>query len=191
MCGYLHGNYGSAFGFTGDGTCFKAFCDQAGQPFGTAKQINQSGHIIGAHIHHRAAAILIIKLRRGMPALMSVADHLRCCAYGPADKAIVNELTAGLDCRPHEGIRRSCQQKAFFLCQSNEFFSFFKGGSQRFFTVNMLSGQKSRLRGFIMFKRPCEVQDDFNILILKHFFHRRVGFGNSIFLLCLFHFFGD
>ena len=126
-----------------------------------------------------------------MPALMSVADHLRCCTDGAADKAVINQFTAGLDSGTQEGIGSASQQKAFFLCQSNEFFSFFKGGSQRFFTVNMLSGQKSRLRGFIMFKRPCEIQDDFNILILKHFFHRRVGFGNSIFLLRLFHFFGD
>ena len=47
------------------------------------------------------------------------------------------------------------------------------------------SRQKSRFGGGIMFKGAGEVKDDFHLLILKHFFHRGIGFGDSIFFLGL------
>ena len=82
---------------------------------------DQRGQVVGAHVEHRAAADLVVELRIGVPALVTVADHEGGGGHGFANRAVVDQLAAGLDAGAQEGVRRAADSQAL-LCGDLEHF---------------------------------------------------------------------
>ena len=74
--------------------------------FNRPEQRNQRSQIVRPHIEHRPAALFVIESGIRMPALMTVAHHEGRCPDRLADRALVDQLAAGLQSATQKRVRR-------------------------------------------------------------------------------------
>ncbi|MNC28083.1 hypothetical protein D3C75_762750 [compost metagenome] len=98
-----------------------------------------------------------------MPALMPVADHEGRSSYRLTDKAVVNQLAAGLDSRTQEGVGGTAEHQPFFRSQLHQLLPVRKRKRQRLLDIDMLTGQQRLLAYVEMPFRRSQIDHNLNI----------------------------
>ncbi len=170
----------------GDDALVEGFLRHAHHALDFAQQVHQRGDIVGTHVHHRAAAALVVEVRVGMPGLMPMTDHGNIRAHHIADHAVVNELAAGLNACTHEGVRCAADVQVLLFCYGEDFRGFLHVHRQRLFGINVLARQQ---RGFThpeMLIGARDVQHHLHLGVCKGFVHILVDFyALAVKALCL------
>ena len=115
-----------------------------------------------------------------MPSLGAAADHVDAAAENIADVSVLDEAAAGLYSSAEEGIGRSAEANALFLCEADELLALLKRCGKRLFGVHVLSRLKSRLCYRVMVVRFGDVEHDIDIVIRKKLVHIVVKLGDVI-----------
>ena len=173
---HIHLNLFAVVGLRGDGALREGGLGKALKGVHLSQQMHQCRHVIGAHVHHGAAAPLVIKFRVRMPGFVAMADHGALRADHISDHAVVDELAAGLNARAHESIRCAAHVQAGFPGQFNELVAFFHVRRQGLFGKHVLPVQKRLLGHLVMLVGPGDVQHHVHLRVIEGFVHVLIDF---------------
>ena len=156
--------------------------DHTAQPLDSAHEVDQGGDVVGAHVHHGAAAVLVEELGIGMPALGASAHHEGRSPHDLPDSPLVDELTAGLDARAQEGVGCAADHKTALLRQLHQLHALLPGSPQRLFGVDVLPRQQSGLGDLVVLVGAGEIQHDIHLGIGEQLVHIFVELGDTVLL---------
>ncbi len=126
------------------------------------EQIDEVGHVIGAHVEHRPAAVEVVEAGIGVPALMARTHEERRAADRAADQAVVDACARGLVRAAEERVRRAAEPQALRRRRLDQPTRFGDVDAERLFRVDMLAGGDRHQADLDMRLRYREVEDDFD-----------------------------
>ena len=128
--------------------------------FDRPEQIDQVGHVIGAHVEHRPAAGQIVEGGVGVPAFVAGAHEEGGPADRPTDHALVDALSRGLVRAAEKRVGRAAEPQGFASGRLNEAARLGDIDAERLFRMNMLAGGEGPQADLDMRGRHGEVEDD-------------------------------
>ena len=137
--GHLHRDARSLQRLAGDQAFAPRARGDAGDALDRAEQVDEIGDVVGAHVEHRAAAGGIVERRARMPALMSRAHEERRAGDRRADRALVDQLAAGLVGAAEKRIGRAADAHALRLRRSDELAALGDGDAERLLRMDVLA----------------------------------------------------
>ena len=158
---HLHGNHRALQRLAGDRPLGAGARRDARDPCNRADQVHESGDVVGAHVEHRAATFGVVEGRVRMPALMAGAHEEGAAGNGPADRALVDELAAGLMRAAEEGVGRAADaQRRAPSPSAMSVRASAVVDAERLFRMDVLAGCERFQADLDVGRRDGEIDDD-------------------------------
>src|SRR5262249_6114049 len=103
-----------------DGAFRKCDTSRTSDPLYGTQQTDQRRQIVRAHIEHGSAAVVVVKRRVGMPALVAVAEHKCRRCNRLADGAVIDEHAAGLQSSAHKSVWSGADANSSIFRQTHQ-----------------------------------------------------------------------
>gem|GEM_PF-1760816 len=127
------------------GTCRPGRHIETGDLADGAEERDHCCQVVGTHVSHRAATLLIIEQGIRVPILVTGRHKVDGKPDNLTNSVFVNELATGLNARAKESLRSTAYQQIALLCHLDKDIGFFLCLYQRFLAIDMLASLQNAL----------------------------------------------